>query len=384
MRHSLRCTLLALVLTAVASLAHAAGPSAVALSDRSLWPDRLDTPAAFDRASRAELLAFGHALATSESLDDATLAKELHLKAIDRASVDRLRGRWWQRLAGNYALASAGCTEAEPFCTPAHGVAGFHKAARAFDAAPAPAYARWYEDASRFHRIYLDELLRLAALFPRTNSEIDTYSAQETLDGGLADRQFLLSLDDGPTRAGGDSDDLLAVLREHDLHPQYFVLGEALKARGQATSASALAQTYADMCVGAHGWTHTSHSRRPDWQVSVTDTLALIQADMPDSYRPLFRPPYGQRPADSGPFFATHGIRVMLWNIDSQDWNAKISAEQARQRVLSLMLLWRHGVILFHDIHPKAKVAIPWLLAQTAASGVHWVDCRAMPSAADP
>jgi peptidoglycan/xylan/chitin deacetylase (PgdA/CDA1 family) len=135
------------------------------------------------------------------------------------------------------------------------------------------------------------------------------------------------------------------------------------------------------MCVGAHGWTHTSHSRRPDWKDSVTSTLGLIQADMPQSYRGWFRPPYGQRRADSGAFFAANHIGVMLWNIDSQDWNRKISAEQARQRVLSLMLLWRHGVILFHDIHPKAKVAIPWLLAQTSADGVQWVDCHALEAA---
>jgi peptidoglycan/xylan/chitin deacetylase (PgdA/CDA1 family) len=267
---------------------------------------------------------------------------------------------------------------------PVHDEAGFRVAARAFDAAPAPAYAGWYEDARRFHHIYLDELLRLAALFPRVNSEIDTYSTQETLDGDLADRQFLISLDDGPTRAGGDTDDLLEVLRSHDLHPQYFVLGKSLKARERSTSAIALAQTYAGMCVGAHGWTHTSHSRRPDWKASVTDTLALIHADMPASYRPLFRPPYGQRRADSGPFFTAQGIRVVFWNIDSQDWNAKIHADQVRQRVLSLMLLWRHGIILFHDIHSKARVAIPWLLAQTRGSGVRWVDCREVPLATSP
>lgn len=384
MNRFLRRLLPALALAAVTGLAHAAGPSAVAISHRSLWPGRLDTTAAFDRASRAELLVFGHALAASESLDNATLASELHLKTIDRASVDRLRKIWWQRLARNYVLASAHCTGAEPFCVPAHDVASFRKAARAFDAAPAPAYSGWYEDARQFHHVYLDELLRLAALFPRVNSEIDTYSAQETLDGGLADRQFLISLDDGPTRAGGDTDDLLAVLHRENLHPQYFVLGQQLKEREKATSASALAQTYAGMCVGAHGWTHTSHSRRPDWKSSVTDTLALIRADMPASYRSLFRPPYGQRRADSGPFFAGKGIRVVFWNIDSQDWNAKISATQVQQRVLNLMLLWRHGIILFHDIHPKAKVAIPWLLEQTAGSGVHWVDCREAPLAAGP
>lgn len=375
------CSILLMVaVSVISSVAFAAGPASVAISDRSLWPDSLTTLAAFDRASRAELLVFGHALDASESLDDATLAANLHLKTLDKASIDRLRTLWWQRLARNYILASTECHASAPFCAPVHDVASFHAAARAFNAAPASAYASWYEDANHFHRVYLDELLRLAALFPRVSSEIDTFSAEETQDGGLADRQFLISLDDGPTAAGGETDALLGVLRHHDLHPQYFVLGAALEAREKATSAAGLAHAYASMCVGAHGWTHTSHSRRPDWKDSVTSTLDLIHTAMPLSYSAWFRPPYGQRPSDSGAFFATNHIRVMLWNIDSQDWNRKISAEQARQRVLSLMLLWRHGVILFHDVHPKAKVAIPWLLAQTSGSGVRWIDCHAVPA----
>jgi hypothetical protein len=43
---------------------------------------------------------------------------------------------------------------------------------------------------------------------------------------------------------------------------------------------------------------------------------------------------------------------------------------------MTLMLLWRRGVILFHDIHPKALVAVPWLLDHTRQTGVVWQDCR--------
>ena len=71
-----------------------------------------------------------------------------------------------------------------------------------------------------------------------------------------------------------------------------------------------------------------------------------------------------------------NGLTVVLWNIDSQDWNAKISAQQSANRVMSLMLLWRRGLILFHDIHPKAQLAVPWLLEKTRASGITWDDCR--------
>lgn len=50
-------------------------------------------------------------------------------------------------------------------------------------------------------------------------------------------------------------------------------------------------------------------------------------------------------------------MQVALWNIDSQDLAGSLSAEQSAQRVLSLMLLWRHGVISFHDTQSKVRSA---------------------------
>ena len=40
------------------------------------------------------------------------------------------------------------------------------------------------------------------------------------------------------------------------------------------------------------------------------------------------------------------------------------------------MLLWRKGVIQFHDSLPKAQLAVEWLLHNTAQSGIGWEDCR--------
>jgi hypothetical protein len=40
------------------------------------------------------------------------------------------------------------------------------------------------------------------------------------------------------------------------------------------------------------------------------------------------------------------------------------------------MLLWRHGIIMFHDIHTKAQVSVPWLHNQLRDSGVQWLDCH--------
>jgi peptidoglycan/xylan/chitin deacetylase (PgdA/CDA1 family) len=377
LRHSM---FFALSLLACMTNAQAAGPSEVASADRSTWPHALNSPAAFDRASRAEILAFGHELALSEAIDDAALAQRLKLKQIDRASVDKIRARFWQRLSANYRLASRACAPREAFCQPAADTAALRALALAFNAAPDNAYAAWRGDAARFHRIYLDEQLRLAALFPRTSSEIDTYSADEVDGSELPDRQFLLTFDDGPSAAGGNTDKLLRVLREHKLDATFFVLGQSLQQQVAANPKLSTAQRYAGMCVASHGWEHQSHSRWPQWQDSVLRSAALIKAQAGPLYVPLFRPPYGQRLADSGGFFREHGQRVVLWGIDSQDWNAKMTPTDMQGRLLSLMLLWRHGTILFHDIHDKARIALPWVLQHTRGAGVHWVDCKDYPA----
>jgi peptidoglycan/xylan/chitin deacetylase (PgdA/CDA1 family) len=95
---------------------------------------------------------------------------------------------------------------------------------------------------------------------------------------------------------------------------------------------------------------------------------------------PLFRPPYGERRADSGEFFANQRLRVVLWNIDSQDWRDTVLADDAASRVMTLMLLWRHGIVLFHDVYPKAQTAVPQLAAWAARVGVHWLDCHRISS----
>jgi hypothetical protein len=44
--------------------------------------------------------------------------------------------------------------------------------------------------------------------------------------------------------------------------------------------------------------------------------------------------------------------------------------------VLTLMLLWRHGVINFNMKQDAVKTAMPWLITQTAQSGIGWEDCQ--------
>lgn len=119
-----------------------------------------------------------------------------------------------------------------------------------------------------------------------------------------------------------------------DWHPApgrnatFFVLGENLQARLDRDGTEALARLYADQCMASHGWEHRPHTRWDDWQHSLLTTRALLHSALPQTTAlPMFRPPYGQRMADSGAFFTAQGIQVALWNLDSQDWRRTLGAD---------------------------------------------------------
>lgn len=374
-----RAALLAIVVGA-APVPSFAGPQVI--PHRSLWPDPINSPAEFDRASRAEILVFAQALAESETLDDSTLQIRLDVHhPIDDASLQRVRRKMWDLLGRNYAIAARGCVADEAFC-PADSSDLRHVAA-ALSSNIQPRYAPWFNDAAQFQRSYLDELLRLGAVFSRYNSEVETFNANELPGWAMPDRHFLLTFDDGPTRGPGhaeanadDTDLTLKMLRDHQLDAVFFALGETFQARLAETSVDAMRTLYSGMCVGSHGWIHKSHATMPQWQESITSSSDLIRNTLPQSYVPAFRPPYGQRPPDSGPFFSRLGIKVVLWSIDSHDWDDALTADDVEQRVMSLMLLWRRGFVLFHDVHPRARMVVPRLVSWLAHDGVSWIDCH--------
>lgn len=353
----------------------AAGPAAFAVIDRSTWPQLLDGPAEFDSASRAEILMFGKALLDSEALGEAQLRQQLGLKEVNMTSLERVRQRFWKRLLESYRMASKDCAD-RPFCIPVGGMGEFRQRLAFFSIDATSPYFRWSQSSQGFHQLYLNEQLRLAALFPRISSEIETFSDAERTGEELADRQFLLSFDDGPTAIDGNTDKVAALMRENKLHAMFFVLGRNYQARLARSSVPELKRLYDGQCVALHGWEHRSHAQWGNWRTSVSNSKAIIKDTLPQNYRPLFRPPYGQRHADAQGLLKAEGIDVSLWNIDSQDWSRPISAQLAEQRVQTLMLLWRRGVILFHDVHAKAASAVPALVEANRTNGVEWLDCH--------
>lgn len=355
-----------------------AAPNEPATLDRTTWPEPLSSPALFDVASRAEILTFAHALLVSEGLDENALKERLGLKVINMDAIDKVRQRLWQRLLANYNFAQQSCDQDASFCYYVEDMASLREQAGKFEVADDSFYVKWAEPSAGFHRRYLDEQLRLAALSPQISSEIALLGDQEFNGENMHDRLFMLTFDSGPTVIGGTTDWLTDYLRKQSMSATFFVLGNSLKARLDKSSEQALRALYKGQCVGVQGWEYRAHSHWQNWQDSVLRSTALVKQVLPQNYVPLFRPPYGQRRADSGAFFESQGLQVALWNIDSQDLAGSLTAEQSAHRVLTLMLLWRHGLIAFHDTQDKVRSALPWLLKATVQSGLGWEECEAL------
>lgn len=355
-----------------------AAPNEPATLDRSTWPEQLNSPALFDVASRAEILTFAHALLATEALDENALKQRLNLKAINLDSIDSVRQRLWQQLLLNYNAAQQSCDQDASFCYYVEDMPSLREQAGKFVVADDSFYAAWAEPSREFHRRYLDEQLRMAALFPQIASEVAVFGEQEFNGEQMSDRLFMLTLDSGPSQSPGTTDWLTDYLRKQSMSATFFVLGNSLQARLGKTSEQAVQSLYKGQCVGVQGWEYRSHSHWQDWQDSIVRSAALVKQQLPDNYVPVFSPPYGHRRADSGAFFKSQGLQVALWNIDSQDMAASLTGEQSAHRVLTLMLLWRHGVIAFHDTQDKVRSALPWLLKATAQSGLGWQNCEAI------
>lgn len=347
--------------------------SGVAVGDRRLWMEPINTQSGFDRASRAVILFYALELDAQKTTET---------KALNRPSVNKWLAKELNLAQRNYQLAAKTCQPSDWTCIDATGsLADLVAKARALQI-PA-ALDAWQETTAEFMGIYVAEQIHLAAVFPVTSSEIELLNENEWNGDETSDRRFFLTFDDGPTGSGGNTDDVLEMLNAQKKSAVFFVMGRSFANRRKTNGAGAMSDLYQGQCVGAHGWEHLSHEKRSKyaveggWQSSVNDTIGLLRNSFDGTtiFLPLFRPPYGQRKRESGAFFQKENLQVALWNIDSQDWNARVDAEDIVNRIEILMLVKRRGVLLFHDIHPKAQKALPVIIAEFGGA-VEWGDCH--------
>jgi peptidoglycan/xylan/chitin deacetylase (PgdA/CDA1 family) len=167
-----------------------------------------------------------------------------------------------------------------------------------------------------------------------------------------------LTFDDGPSNAHTPA--LLNALRQNGLRATMFNEGQY----AAAYPAQVRAQVSAGMWVGNHSYTHPHLTQQSQSQVDseISRTQQAISAAGGGTPR-LFRPPYGETNATVQSVEAKYGLRQIIWDVDSGDWNnASVDAiVQANAR------LSNGQIILMHEWPNNTLSAIP-RIAQTLAS----------------
>jgi peptidoglycan-N-acetylglucosamine deacetylase len=150
-----------------------------------------------------------------------------------------------------------------------------------------------------------------------------------------------LTFDDGPTPAYTPR--VLALLARHRARATFFVVG-----RNAATWPGLVRRELAaGHGVGNHTWSHRRLTglRGGRLQAEVGAASAAIRRATGSGPRCL-RPPYGTVDAASAYQVRALGLRLVLWDVDSNDWR-RPGAGVIAGRVLSRV---RSGdVVLFHD-----------------------------------
>ena len=333
-------------------------------------PHELNSAAGFDQSSRAEIAVFALSLDRAIKQDDLSLAKK-----VDQAKLKRIFVPMQSRLLLNYQLAQMTCSMGDYFCKPVSSYNDFLIQAREQIRVLTKLHGDWIIQSRAFNERYVKELLMLASLSPDISSEIELFSGIEKDGSELPDRHFLLTFDDGPTQEGGLTDSIIASLNEAKVNAFFFVLESPLKARIDQSGIQSIHSLYKSQCVGSHGKEHLNHQTWVHWKESVVEYSVFVSSVLPKSYRPYFRPPFGGRLPSSGSFFREKNLKVQLWNINSRDWEFNGNIPALESRVLVLMLLWRHGVILFHDTHSDSVEAVNGIIQSVSDAKIQWQDC---------
>jgi peptidoglycan-N-acetylglucosamine deacetylase len=170
-----------------------------------------------------------------------------------------------------------------------------------------------------------------------------------------------LTFDDGPDPHW--TPQILNVLAEYDASATFFVLGQAA-ASNRVLIHRMTAEGHG---IANHSYNHASMAGMSfsqfQWQVQATENA--VGGNM----APCLRPPYGAMDGNTRSFASALGYRIVLWDVDPQDWRQPGSGVIADRVVRNV----RSGsIVLLHDgggNRSQTVQALRSILAQLSAQG---------------
>ncbi|MFC3114761.1 glycoside hydrolase family 11 protein [Cellvibrio fontiphilus] len=170
-----------------------------------------------------------------------------------------------------------------------------------------------------------------------------------------------ITFDDGP---GSNTATLVNLLKQNNLTPvTWFVQGNYVAANPQL-----MAQLLSVGEVQNHSYTHPQLTNLGYQQIY--DELNRTNQAIQNAGAPkptLFRPPYGGVNSNINQAAQALGLRVITWDVDSQDWNGASAAAIAN----AANQLQNGQVILMHDAsYNNTNAAIAQIAANLRAKGL--------------
>ncbi|WP_076411982.1 polysaccharide deacetylase family protein [Shewanella sp. UCD-KL12] len=195
------------------------------------------------------------------------------------------------------------------------------------------------------------------------------------LEGWNQEKLIALTFDDGPSPY---TTQILDRLAEHQVPASFFWTGENMKSN-QAIMARALAEGHT---LANHSWSHPygrSLTNEVLWQQQVLKTNALFQSSVGITPR-FYRPPFGEITDEQIAFLDEKGMKVILWSVDTRDWN---SPTVTTENISDVMINNLHPEVinLMHDAggnRQNTVDALPTVIEYYRSQGYRFVNLEQM------
>jgi len=185
-----------------------------------------------------------------------------------------------------------------------------------------------------------------------------------------------LTFDDGP---GPSTQGIISVLRQYGVTATFFNIGQNEAAYPSLVRTEAMD----GYLVGNHTWNHpdmttlSSSSQATEMNEATAEQQSLI------GWGPCaFRPPYGNYNSTTLTLAQQRGMKVWLWSVDTEDWEAEGSSSSTWvNRIISLAEseggTQTHPVILMHNApsgDPATVKALPTIINYFRSHGYTFVN----------
>lgn len=195
------------------------------------------------------------------------------------------------------------------------------------------------------------------------------------IEGLNHEKLIALSFDDGPSQY---TSKILDVLEQAKVPASFFWQGQHLAQYPDVIKRSIAA----GHTVANHSWDHTNgmrYSADDLWENQVIKTNDEFQLLFQITPR-FYRPPYGEISDEQIELLADKGMKVLLWSVDSRDWNPELnSVAQIEKELINNQ--HEEVITLMHDAggnRQNTVDALPAIIEHYKAQGYRFVNLETL------